>query len=136
MNTFNLRHKNMLIKFFIRILIISGLLLVSQSVFSTEINISGVVKDKSGNQLPGVNVSIKETTISTITDAEGKYNINCSVGDVLMFSYAGLKPKFEKIYDNPVINVTWQMFDKKTIGALLGIVIVSGGWLLIYSMIF
>ncbi len=54
-------------------------------------NISGIVSDLSGGELPGVTVFIKGTTTGTTTDFYGNYVINATEGDILVFSYIGMK---------------------------------------------
>ncbi|MBL0739779.1 SusC/RagA family TonB-linked outer membrane protein [Chryseolinea sp. Jin1] len=50
-----------------------------------------VTEQEGGTPLPGVNVSVKGTSLGTITDAEGKYSLSVpSDGGVLMFSFIGL----------------------------------------------
>ena len=51
--------------------------------------ISGVVKDKSGAPLPGVNVLEKGTANGVSTDFEGSYRIKVKEGATLIFSYVG-----------------------------------------------
>lgn len=51
--------------------------------------ISGVVKDKSGAPLPGVNILEKGTNNGVSTDFEGGYIIKVKEGAVLIFSYVG-----------------------------------------------
>lgn len=52
--------------------------------------ISGKVTDESGNELPGVNVLVKDTDIGTITDLEGNYTLNVpDDATMLVFSYVG-----------------------------------------------
>jgi TonB-linked SusC/RagA family outer membrane protein len=53
--------------------------------------ISGVVSDASG-PLPGTIVSVKGTTRSTISDADGKFSIVAAPEDVLVFSFTGYRP--------------------------------------------
>lgn len=55
-----------------------------------EIEVKGIVSDKNG-PLPGANVTIKGSNISTQTDLDGKYNINVKKGDILSFSFIGFK---------------------------------------------
>ena len=52
--------------------------------------ITGTVSDASG-ALPGVIVMVKGSTRSTISDADGKFSIAASAGDVLVFSFTGYK---------------------------------------------
>ena len=51
--------------------------------------ISGIISDKTGI-LPGVEIRIKGTQIKTTTDFDGKYSINASQGDVLIFRCVGM----------------------------------------------
>jgi TonB-linked SusC/RagA family outer membrane protein len=52
--------------------------------------IEGTVYDETGETLPGVSVYHKtRITIGTSTDADGKFSIKASKGDVLVFSYIG-----------------------------------------------
>ena len=51
--------------------------------------ISGTVTDEKGTPLPGVSVQIKSTTRGVATDFDGKYSIEASQGNVLLFSFMG-----------------------------------------------
>ena len=51
--------------------------------------ISGTVTDEKGTPLPGVSVQIKSTTRGVATDFDGKYSIEASPGNVLLFSSMG-----------------------------------------------
>ncbi len=53
--------------------------------------VSGVVKDKTGNPLPGVNVLEKGTSNGISTSIEGSYKLNVKEGATLIFSYIGYK---------------------------------------------
>ncbi|MDN5214999.1 SusC/RagA family TonB-linked outer membrane protein [Fulvivirgaceae bacterium BMA12] len=53
-------------------------------------DISGKVTDENGNELPGVNVLVKDTNIGTITDLNGNYVLNVpDDATILVFSYVG-----------------------------------------------
>jgi TonB-linked SusC/RagA family outer membrane protein len=56
-----------------------------------EIAVTGKVTDaQSGEPLPGVNVLVKETTIGSVTNAEGEYAITVPENNaILVFSYIG-----------------------------------------------
>jgi len=69
-----------------KILLLVGFVLLMIPVFS---QVKGVVFDENGNTLPGVNVVLKGTTNGVVTDLDGKYSINASKGDVLVFQYMG-----------------------------------------------
>jgi TonB-linked SusC/RagA family outer membrane protein len=55
------------------------------------IQVTGVVKDDLGNPMPGANIVVKGTTIGTVSDLEGKYELNVpnSAKDILLFSSMG-----------------------------------------------
>ncbi len=67
-------------------------LMLSTNIIAQEKSISGTVTSKfDGEPLPGVSVVIENTTRGTETDFDGKYSIKASVGDVLTFSFVGMK---------------------------------------------
>ena len=51
--------------------------------------VNGLVTDERGEPLIGVNVVIKGTTAGTITDMDGRFQIDAARGDQLVFSYIG-----------------------------------------------
>ncbi len=66
------------------------LLLISISASITIAQVSGIVTSTDdGSPLIGANVVVKGTSTGAITDIEGKYQVEASQGDVLMFSYTG-----------------------------------------------
>mgnify|MGYP001810054538 CR=1 FL=1 len=68
--------------------------------------ITGVVTDESNNEtLIGVKVSIKDKTISTSTDINGKYSIKVTEKDVLIFSYIGMSKESVTVGTQKEINV-------------------------------
>ena len=67
-------------------------LMLSTGLIAQEKSVSGTVTSKSdGSAIPGVSVVVKNTTRGTETDFDGKYSIKASVGDVLSFSFVGMK---------------------------------------------
>ena len=98
------------------------LALVVQFTFAQDKTISGTVSDVSGLPLPGVNILVKGTTNGTQTDFDGKYSINAKSGDVLSFSYLGLKTQEVTVGSSNSINVTMQedasMLDEVVVTAL------------------
>ncbi|SFS49382.1 TonB-linked outer membrane protein, SusC/RagA family [Zhouia amylolytica] len=67
--------------------------------------VSGTVVDEDGIPLPGVAVLIKGTSTGTQTDFDGKYSIEASVGETLVFSYVGQKTVERAVGSSRVINV-------------------------------
>ena len=74
------------------------LALVVQISFAQDRTITGTVSDESG-PLPGVSVLKKGTSTGTETDFDGNYSIKAKTGDVLIFSFVGMK-NIEKIVAN------------------------------------
>ena len=55
--------------------------------------IKGLVSDQNGLPLPGVSIIVQGTKTATQSDYDGKYTIEASTGDILVFSYIGIKTK-------------------------------------------
>ncbi|CAM1368921.1 SusC/RagA family TonB-linked outer membrane protein [Tenacibaculum sediminilitoris] len=66
------------------------LALIVQISFAQEKTISGTVSDESG-PLPGVTILKKGTTQGTETDFDGNYSIQAKTGDILVYSFVGMK---------------------------------------------
>ena len=66
--------------------------------------ISGVVKDKTGTPLPGVNVQEKGTKNGVSTDSEGSYKLTVKEGATVLFSYIGYKTVTKKA-DTSIIDI-------------------------------
>lgn len=79
---------------------------VVQLTFAQEKTISGTISDESGLPLPGVNIIVKGTTNGTQSDFDGKYTIKANAGDVLSFTYIGLKAQEVKVGASNSVNVT------------------------------
>lgn len=74
-----------------------------QSTKNPEKTITGIVSDELG-PISGANVNVVGTLNSTITDFDGKYSIKAKEGDILEFSYVGMK-ETRKVGKANVINV-------------------------------
>ena len=84
------------------------------------ITITGIVSDDLG-PMYGANIVIKESTIGTSTDFDGKYSIKVNEGDILTFSYLGFK-NVEIIADSnkTIINVKMQEdYESVTVGIII-----------------
>ena len=74
-------------------------------VVQAQINeVSGTVVDDQNQPLPGVTVAIKGTNRGTTTDFDGKYKLEASEGQTLVFSFVGFDQREIKI-DRAVIDV-------------------------------
>ena len=58
-------------------------------IFAQDRNVSGIVKDETGNPMPGVNVIIKGTSSGTASDGDGKYTLSVSSNAILVFTFVG-----------------------------------------------
>ena len=76
--------------------------------------ISGKVIDEAGIPLPGVNIIIEGTTVGTQTDFDGKYSIQANSGDILDFSYVGMKTQIIKVGLSNTIDVV-MAYDESTL---------------------
>lgn len=79
--------------------------LFSQVLLAQESEITGTVTDNNNLPLPGVNVVIKNTSTGTQTDFDGNYSITAQQGDILVFSYVGLKTTEYTVSNNTTIDV-------------------------------
>ena len=68
--------------------------------------VNGIVMDKDANMpLIGCNVVEKGTTNGTVTDLDGKYELEVGENATLQFSYLGMTTKEEPVNGHTVINV-------------------------------
>ena len=82
------------------------LIFVPAYAVGQNVTISGAVTDAAdGSPLPGVNVMVKNQNIGTITDFEGKYTIEVSSEDILVFSFVGYLPEETKVGQKSVIDI-------------------------------
>ena len=85
----------------------NNLILINPSVHhvksvSQETNkkkIVGIVKDEKGEPIIGANVVEKGTTNGTMTDIDGNFTLNVTVGTVVQISYIGYNTKEFKVED-------------------------------------
>ena len=65
--------------------------------------ITGVVRDQKGEPIIGANVFEKGTTNGTVTDIDGKYSLEVSMGSLLQISYIGYDSKEIKVGNSDVV---------------------------------
>ncbi|MEX0884052.1 MAG: carboxypeptidase-like regulatory domain-containing protein [Cyclobacteriaceae bacterium] len=70
------------------------------------ISVTGTVTDEEGEPLPGVTVIVEGTTIGTVTDIDGKYAIEVSEEDALVFSFVGFESQRIEVGNNSVIDIS------------------------------
>ena len=79
---------------------------VVQITFAQQQSVTGTVADEDGLPLPGVNIIIKGTSTGVQSDFDGNYAIQAAQGDILVFSFIGLKKAEYPVGTAAVINVT------------------------------
>ncbi|MCW3805350.1 SusC/RagA family TonB-linked outer membrane protein [Plebeiibacterium marinum] len=109
----NLIPKLLFVIVFLNLLQITQSTLHGQNSLATK-TISGTVVDKANLPIPGVSVFIKNTSIGTITDIDGKYVLAQVPNDgIVVFSFIGMKTKEIMVSDQLQINV---VLDDQSIG--------------------
>ncbi|MBA4744420.1 MAG: SusC/RagA family TonB-linked outer membrane protein [Muricauda sp.] len=69
------------------------------------IMVTGTITDENNAPLPGVSIVLKGTTKGVSSDFDGKYTIEASKGDVLIYSYIGYQTTEITVGDEATINV-------------------------------
>jgi TonB-linked SusC/RagA family outer membrane protein len=77
-----------------------------QITFAQQQSVTGTVADENGLPLPGVNIIKKGTSTGVQSDFDGNYAIQAAQGDVLVFSFIGLKKAEYPVGASTVIDVT------------------------------
>jgi TonB-linked SusC/RagA family outer membrane protein len=67
--------------------------------------ITGLVTDENGNPIIGASIRIKGTSIGTITDVKGKFNLDVLSNSILQISYLGFSSKEIQVSSNPNFNI-------------------------------
>ena len=84
------------------------------TIASQQPGITGTVSNRSGEPLPGVTVVVKGTTKGTVTLVDGTFSLsNVKSGEVLVFSFIGMKTQEIVLGDEITVNVVLQ---ESTIG--------------------
>jgi TonB-linked SusC/RagA family outer membrane protein len=82
-------------------------IMISEQKLQAPKQIKGVVKDQTGEPLPGVNVVIKGTTTGVITDIDGNFdNLTVRANDIIVVSSMGFETKEIKVGNQTQLNVT------------------------------
>lgn len=97
-----------------RLLLIIGLLLLTFAMSAQDkVLVKGSVTDAAGEALPGAIVSLRQADSQMVketvmADIDGKYSMECTVGDVLVFNFLGMKEYSLKVDGKAVCNVMMQ----------------------------
>lgn len=80
--------------------------------FGQKTDVKGTVVDESTQvSIPGVTITLKNSTNSSISDGSGKYQIKADIGDVAIFSFVGYGT-IERTISGNLINVSLQEENK------------------------
>lgn len=89
-----------------KLFLFSFFLITVQMVFGQEKEIKGTVTSKAdGLPLPGVNVAVQGTSIGVQTNWDGSFSLTAKVGDILNFSFVGMKTKSVTIGTDTTISI-------------------------------
>ncbi|MFT6961189.1 MAG: hypothetical protein ACJAWV_000899 [Flammeovirgaceae bacterium] len=83
--------------------------------------VSGVVRDDTGEVLPGTTVTIKGTIKGVVCDIDGKYSIDVRQEDILIFEFIGFESQEIVVGNQNILDITLQ-FDSQLTEQLAGIV--------------
>ena len=89
-----------------RLLMSSALCTVCTIASAQQVNVSGVIKDATGETVIGASVMVKGTKTGTVTDFDGKFHVECTPGATLVISYIGYQTQEVKAADG--MNVVLQ----------------------------
>lgn len=89
-----------------KLLMSSALCTVCTIASAQQVNVSGVIKDATGETVIGASVMVKGTKTGTVTDFDGKFHVECTPGATLVISYIGYQTQEVKAADG--MNVVLQ----------------------------
>lgn len=89
-----------------RLLMSSALCAVCTMANAQQVNVSGVIKDATGETVIGASVMVKGTKTGTVTDFDGRFHVECTSGATLVISYIGYQTQEVKAADG--MNVVLQ----------------------------
>lgn len=104
-------------------LLLSSLLLLCHTAFAQQTRVTGTVIERNGASLPGVLVTVKNTTKGIQTDLDGHYTLEVSPEDILQVEYIGFKSQSIPVGQQRIINITLE----EDVVSLDDIVIVAYG---------
>lgn len=88
-----------------RLLLILVCISLFASAFGQSFVLKGVVSSTDGELLPGVNVKVQGTTVGTITDIDGNFQIEVNKGAILEISFIGFKKQSIKVNGRQTLEV-------------------------------
>jgi TonB-linked SusC/RagA family outer membrane protein len=94
-------YKKQLLKLFF----CSLFLLLSSWAMAQKIAVTGKITDENGQALPGVTITVKNTTTGANSDIQGKYQLNVNGNDILVFSMIGFLKQEIPVNSRTLIDV-------------------------------
>lgn len=91
-------------KKFLNVLMLLLGVMICSSAYSQQ-TISGTVVDGGSEPLLGVSIQIKNTARGTVTDVNGKYSLQASSGEIMVFSYTGFTTKEVAVGAESIIDI-------------------------------
>lgn len=70
--------------------------------------ISGTVTDEDGVPIPGVNITVENTSFGTSSDFDGNYSISAERGQILLFTSVGFQDQMIPVGEDTTVNITLQ----------------------------
>lgn len=93
-------------------------------IVKAQVKVTGVITDGTGEGMPGVNITVKGTTIGSISDLDGKFMVSApNKSSVLVVSFVGYKKQEIKVG-----NQTSLMIKLEEEATTLGEVVISAGY--------
>lgn len=90
-----------------------GLFLACTAAFAQNtLKVTGTVTSIQGETLPGVSVTLENSTMGTMTDQNGTYSLSVPSNGTLVFSYIGFESTKEPVGNRNLINVSLSTSDK------------------------
>ena len=102
-----------------KILITFLCVLLSSMSFAQSGPIKGSVVDETGEPVIGASILVKGTKVGTVTDVNGRFSINTSVGSTLVFTYVGYERREVRASQNMKVQL-------QTAATNVGEVVVTG----------
>ena len=93
-----------------KLFILLSLAVFGLGALQAQTKVTGIVADAKNETLPGVSVVVKGASVGTVTDAQGKFELNVpdASGKTLVFTYIGYKTKEQAIGKNDNFNVVME----------------------------
>lgn len=81
-------------------------LLCTCAAWAQDITVSGTVTDENGLPVPGASIFVKGTTVSSVSDIDGNYQISAAPTATLIISYIGYLEQEVAIDGQPTVNIS------------------------------